>query len=104
MLNLNVFCQNDQFGIANSEDPDQTAPLEKPDVDLHCLPRPICLKTYGHYGNINKQSHTNYLKVMTEFTFFGYFIKTHWKSNITNYSHLKIMCKKTSRRIRGELI
>ena len=25
--NLRVFCQNDGNGIANSEDPDQTAPL-----------------------------------------------------------------------------
>ena len=35
-----IFCQNGAIGIANSEDPDQTAPL-----GLHCLPRPICLKT-----------------------------------------------------------
>ena len=26
--NFRVFCQNDANGIANSEDPDQTAPLE----------------------------------------------------------------------------
>ena len=26
-LNLRVLCQNDANGIANSEDPDQTAPL-----------------------------------------------------------------------------
>ena len=26
--NLRVFCQNDANGIANSDDPDQTAPLE----------------------------------------------------------------------------
>ena len=25
--NLREFCQNDAYGIANSEDPDQTAPL-----------------------------------------------------------------------------
>ena len=25
--NLRVFCQNDANGIANSDDPDQTAPL-----------------------------------------------------------------------------
>ena len=29
-----------QNGIANSEDPDQTAP----DLGLHCLHRPICLR------------------------------------------------------------
>ena len=34
-----VFRQKDANGIANSEDPDQTAPL-----GLHCLPRPICPK------------------------------------------------------------
>ena len=33
---------NDAEEIANGVDPDQTAPL-----DLHCLPRPICPKTYG---------------------------------------------------------
>ena len=35
-----VMPPNDAEGIANSGDPDQTA-----DLDLHCLPRPICLKT-----------------------------------------------------------
>ena len=35
-----IFCQKDANGIANSEDPDQTAPLGR-----HCLPRPICPKT-----------------------------------------------------------
>ena len=34
------------YGIANSEDPDQTAP----DLGLHCLPSPICPKTKDHYG------------------------------------------------------
>ena len=33
-----VFRQKDANGIANSGDPDQTAPL-------HCLPRPMCPKT-----------------------------------------------------------
>ena len=31
--------------MANSEDPDQTAPMEQSDQALHCLPRPICPKT-----------------------------------------------------------
>ena len=31
--------------IANSVDPDQTAPLAQSDLGLHCLPRPVCLKT-----------------------------------------------------------
>ena len=35
---------NDADGMANSVDPDQTAPLET-DLGLHCLPRPICPKT-----------------------------------------------------------
>ena len=43
--NLRVFCQKDANGIANSEDPDQTAPEEQSDLGLHCLPRPICPKT-----------------------------------------------------------
>ena len=36
----------DAAGIANSVDPDQ----EQSDLGLHCLPRPICPKTYDHYG------------------------------------------------------
>ena len=42
---LRAFSQKDANGIANSEDTDQTAPL-----GLHCLLRPICPKTYDHYG------------------------------------------------------
>ena len=42
--NLRVFRQKDANGIVNSEDPDQTAPLEQSDLGLHCLPRPICPK------------------------------------------------------------
>ena len=45
MPNLKEFHQNDANGIANSEDPDQTAPREQSDLGLHCLPRPICPKT-----------------------------------------------------------
>ena len=47
-------CQTpkDAYGIANSEDPDQTAPLgavleEQTDLGLHCLPRPISPKNLG---------------------------------------------------------
>ena len=36
---------NDADGMANSVDPDQTAPLEESDLGLHCLPRHICPKT-----------------------------------------------------------
>ena len=36
-------------GMANSVDPDQ----EQSDLGLHCLPRPICPKTWDHYGNSN---------------------------------------------------
>ena len=41
---------NDADGMANSVDPDQTAPLgavleEQSDLGLHCLPRHICPKT-----------------------------------------------------------
>ena len=39
---LKVFCPKLANGIANSEDPDQTAPQS--DLGLHCLPRPICPK------------------------------------------------------------
>ena len=36
----------DADSIANSEDPDQTAPLEEQsDLGLHYLPDPICPKT-----------------------------------------------------------
>ena len=44
--NCRVFRQKDAELLANSEDLDQTAPL-----GLNCLPRPICPKTWGHYGN-----------------------------------------------------
>ena len=36
---------NDAEGMANSVDPDQTAPEEQSDLGLHCLPRHICPKT-----------------------------------------------------------
>ena len=36
----------DAEGIANSVDPDQTAPLGAvSELGLHCLPRPVCPKT-----------------------------------------------------------
>ena len=43
-------CSKDADGMANSVDPDQTAPLgaaleEQSDLSLHCLPRPVCPKT-----------------------------------------------------------
>ena len=37
-------CPNDADCMANSADPDQTA------LGLHCLPRPVCLKSLIHYG------------------------------------------------------
>ena len=46
--NHREFHQKDANRIANSEDPDQTAPRileEQSDLGLHCLPRPICPKT-----------------------------------------------------------
>ena len=42
--------------IANSVDPDQTAPLgalwleEQSDLGLPCLPWPVCRKTCEHYS------------------------------------------------------
>ena len=35
-------CLNDAGGMENSADPDQTAPKEQSDLDLHCLLRPTC--------------------------------------------------------------
>ena len=40
--NLKVFCQKDANEIANSVDPDQTAPQS--DLCLHCLSITICPK------------------------------------------------------------
>ena len=37
-------CTKDADGMADSADPDQTAPLGL-DLGLHCLPRPVCVKT-----------------------------------------------------------
>ena len=39
---------NGADGIANSVDPDQTAPS-----GLHCLPRPVCPKIKDHYGTLS---------------------------------------------------
>ena len=37
--------------MANSVDPDQTAPQS--DLGLHCLPRSVCPKTHDHYGYLH---------------------------------------------------
>ena len=37
-------------GMANNVDPDQTALQEQSGLGLQCLPRPVCPKTYDHYG------------------------------------------------------
>ena len=39
---------------ANNVDPDQTAPLEWSDVDMHCLLRLICPNISNKYGSIYK--------------------------------------------------
>ena len=36
-------CPKGADGMANSVDPDKTAP----DLGLHCLPGPVCKKTYS---------------------------------------------------------
>ena len=41
---------NDVEGMANSVDPDQTAP-----IGLHCLLMPICPKTLDFYGNFKER-------------------------------------------------
>ena len=57
--NHGVFCLNNANGIAKSEDPDQISPRRQSDLGLHCLPRPICPKTLGHYGlNFRQQLST----------------------------------------------
>ena len=45
-LYYTVMSPKDADGIANSVDPDQTAPV-------HCLPRQIYPKTKDHYGTLN---------------------------------------------------
>ena len=40
----------DAAGIANSVDPDQTAPVEAVWSGSALLPRPVCPKTLEHYG------------------------------------------------------
>ena len=47
--------------MANIVDCDQTAPLgavEQSDVCLHCLPRPICRKTYVHDSRLKRDCPT----------------------------------------------
>ena len=56
------FIKKDANGIANSEDPDQTAPIgavleEQSDMGLHCLPGPICRKTLDHYSKTFQNGH-----------------------------------------------
>ena len=48
----------DAEGIAKSVDPDQTAPLGQSDLGLHCLPRPVCLKTLKHDGSLLSEFQT----------------------------------------------
>ena len=50
---LRAFCQNGENGIANSEDPDQTAPRGSSLIWVCTLPRSTCPKTYGHYGKLH---------------------------------------------------
>ena len=48
MLNLRIFCQNGANGIANSEDPDQTALVEEQsDLGLHCFAQTYLSKKFG---------------------------------------------------------
>ena len=42
-------CPKNADRMANYVDPDQTA-SEQPDLDLYCLPRPVCPKSRDHYG------------------------------------------------------
>ena len=49
--------QKDADGMANSVDPDQTAPQEQFDVGIHCLPRSVSLKTYDQYGSLTIWTH-----------------------------------------------
>ena len=37
--------------LTNIADPDQTAPREQSDLDLHCLLRPLCLNIKADYYN-----------------------------------------------------
>ena len=37
--------------MANSVDPDQTAPEEQSDLGLHCLLNDICPSNFGKFGN-----------------------------------------------------
>ena len=45
LIDDELMCPEDADGMANSVDPDQTAPLGAVSVGLHCLSRPICPKT-----------------------------------------------------------
>ena len=41
--------------MANSEDTDQTPRSAASDLDLHCLPLPICSNTLGYYGKLDSE-------------------------------------------------
>ena len=53
-------CPKDADGMANSVDPDRTAPEEQSDQGLHWLPRPISPITHRTLRNNSTQSITKY--------------------------------------------
>ena len=58
-----VVSPNNADGMANSVDPDQTAPL-----GLHYLPRNFCPKTLDHYGTFNTKMVKHWLLFVYEYT------------------------------------
>ena len=45
-----MLCLKIAGGVANGVDPDEMPHSAVSYLGLHCLPRPVCLNTYGKYG------------------------------------------------------
>ena len=49
MVVIRVMCQNDADGISNSsEESDETVLQKQSDLELHCLPKPVCPNEPAH--------------------------------------------------------
>ena len=50
LIHLVMDPPQDADRMVNNVDPDQTLIRLQSELGLHCLPRPVCPKTYEHYG------------------------------------------------------
>ena len=78
--------------LANSADPDQTAPKEQSDLGLHCLPTHFCPNSYCDYDNTAPLSYSTpeYIKISYQLkSTLKFYIKV--RANTINY-HSDVDC------------